>query len=68
MHIFRAFGSILFIYFESFEYKNVAFSHIGIFKFLFPFKKKTRFLKKKKTFWIYLKAKSDIFTVSEVAK
>lgn len=37
MHIFRKFGSILFIYFKSFEYKNVAFSHSGIFKSSIPF-------------------------------
>lgn len=37
MHIFGKFGSILFIYFKSFEYKNVAFSHFGIFKSSIPF-------------------------------
>lgn len=35
--IFRKCGSILFICFESFEYKNVAFSHFGIFNSPIPF-------------------------------
>lgn len=29
VHIFRKFGSVLFTYFDSFEYKSVAFSHVG---------------------------------------
>lgn len=65
MHIFRKFGSILFVYFESFEYKNVALSQFGIFESPIPFFLKSLiFFKPFKL--VYLKAKFDSLTVSEV--